>query len=1138
MRAHSLLFRSLAFHARSHLGVVLGAAVATAVLVGAFAVGDSLQASLRQRALSRLGKIHAAYDGRDRFFEADPGGPARNPEHHPDGPLDPPDPTGMIRANVLRLPGLVARQDGTARANRIQVLGVDAAFLALGTSPVRETPAAGEVWLNQALASQLAAKAGETLVFRLHKPGALSLDAIVSPRDDASIALRLVVSRILSDAELGGFNLGVGQEAALNAFVRLESLQAATSLQGRANVYVVGGTPVGQDEKRIRDFVAYTDEEIQTHATLEDLEYTVRPLRPGPAESGGEAPPASIEFSTRRIFIEPTAESAGVFRLKGGSWGTPVPISTYLVNQLGANDRFAPYSMVTAAGAPYTPSDMADDEILINQWLADDLRIGPGDRLMMTHYDADSASSLVERTNYFRVRAIVPMKGLWADRTLMPEFPGLAKAESTHDWDAGFTLVHKIRDQDEAYWKQWRGTPKAFVTERAGRRLWTNRFGSLTAVRYLQDDPQRMNEILPELRGIIRQRLDPKVFGLVLRPVREEALLAARTGTAQIFAGLFIGFSLFIIFSALLLTSLLFRFGLEQRAREVGILLALGWSRGRIRGLHLREGAILAVLAAIPGTWLGTLYARGFLWGLNHVWSDAVAGTALQYSASAGALLGGSIGGIVIAVLTLAFALRNLARRPARELLNEGAVEATEGILGSQPARWMRFLPAAAVLAAIGLGFAGTRLPTHQQPATFFGVGALLLTAGILALRRRFLAPVPRTDGLSRSAFTWRGSSRQPTRSAATVTLLASATFIVVAVAAFRIEGRLDADRRAGSAGGFAFWGESALPILKDLNTEAGLEAYNLAPSQVEGASFVGLRLRDGDDASCLNLSLTTRPRILGLDPRAFASRGAFSFAGLAKDLSVTNGWMALERRADDNTVPAIADVASLQWALKKKVGDTLELQDGQGKPFQVRIVGAVAQGMLQGNLIIHEREFSRLFPAESGYRVLLVDAPAQRRDLIRANLSRALEDTGLSLTPTVDRLNRFNAVQNTYIGTFQVLGGLGLLLGSIGLGIVVLRNVHERRGEIAIFRAVGFDPSTVRGLILREHSVLVLLGLGLGCLSAAIAVAPLITNGTGLPWSTLIPTLAAVALNGLFFTWIATRHACRGVVIDALRGE
>ena len=67
------------------------------------------------------------------------------------------------------------------------------------------------------------------------------------------------------------------------------------------------------------------------------------------------------------------------------------------------------------------------------------------------------------------------------------------------------------------------------------------------------------------------------------------------------------------------------------------------------------------------------------------------------------------------------------------------------------------------------------------------------------------------------------------------------------------------------------------------------------------------------------------------------------------------------------------------------------------------------------------------------------------------------MQDVGLELTPAAQRLAQFNAVQNTYLGTFQVLGGLGLLLGSVGLGIVVLRNVLERRGELAVLLAVGF---------------------------------------------------------------------------------
>lgn len=1135
MRLHRLLLRSLAFHVRAHLGVVLGAAIATAVLVGAFAVGDSLQASLRTRALSRLGLIVAAHDGHDRFFAADPGGPMIPPG----GPHGIPGPDGSNPANALQLPGLASRQDGSARANRIQVIGVDPAFFALNSAQPPEVFHTDGVWLNPALARQLNATTGDGIILRLHKPGALSLDAIVSPRDDASIPIRTTIRGIFDDTRLGGLSLGVGQDAPLNAFIRLETLQAISGLPGRANLLLLGIDSRRFNPDAASNIIANANAAINANATLDDFEYNLRVLPDAASPATNNPPQPAIEFATRRIFIEPPAAAAALAARPNSSTNSPVPILTYLVNQLGTPQRFAPYSMVTAAGPPYTPADMADDEILINQWLADDLGLKPGDRLVMTHYDADSAAALVERTNTFRIRAVVPMTSPWADRTLMPEFPGLAKAESTHDWDAGFDLVHKIRDQDEAYWKRWRGTPKAFVTERTGRRLWANRFGELTAVRWFHQDTRSATYSLPGLRSAIREHVQPSDFGLALRPVRAEALAAARTGTAQMFTAMFVGFSLFIIAAALLLTALLFRFGLEQRAQEVGILLALGWTPGRVRALHLREGCVLALVGAIPGAALGAAYAQAFIWGLNTLWSDAVAGTTLRFAAQPASILAGAGSGVLVAIATLALTLRHLARRPARELLNEGASALGFPDASNPPSLLRRAIPTLAALGAVTLAAIASRLPAYQQPPAFFGVGALALTAGILHLRRRLLAPNPTASSLSRAAFTRRAPSRQPTRSAAIITLLASATFLIASLAAFRLDARLDATRPSGPTGGFAFWGESALPILKDLNTESGLDAYSLAPSQLAGASFVQARLRDGDDASCLNLSRSSRPRILGVNPLALARRGAFSFAALDKSLAVTNGWLALvSSNRQPAEVPAVADSASLQWALKKSVGDTLELQDGQGRPFTIRFVGAVNQGILQGNILIDEAAFTRLFPAESGYRVLLVDAPADRSREVQATLSRALEDTGLALTPTVVRLNRFNAVQNTYIGTFQVLGGLGLLLGSAGLGIVVLRNVHERRAELAVLRAVGFDLPTLRSLILREHTSLILLGLGLGCAAAALAVAPLLTNGSGLPWATLLPTLAAVALNSVAFTWLATRRACRGIVVEALRGE
>ena len=119
--------------------------------------------------------------------------------------------------------------------------------------------------------------------------------------------------------------------------------------------------------------------------------------------------------------------------------------------------------------------------------------------------------------------------------------------------------------------------------------------------------------------------------------------------------------------------------------------------------------------------------------------------------------------------------------------------------------------------------------------------------------------------------------------------------------------------------------------------------------------------------------------------------------------------------------------------------------------------------------------------------------------------MSRALQDEGLELTPAAERLNAFNAVQNTYLSTFQALGGLGLLLGSAGLGVVVLRNVQERRGELALLLAVGFRRRVLQWLVLSEHAALLGLGLAAGVLAAAVGVMPaLLSPGAQIPYSRL----------------------------------
>ena len=1216
----TLARRSLRFYFRAHLGVLAGATLAAAVLIGALVVGDSVQESLKAQTEQRLYTATAALSTGDRFFTQELA-ESLVPKHFQSTNGEPlwinvrGGFTPLKRALVL--PGMVVRQDGASRANRVQVYGVlQEEFLGGNRFPDGGQPldfSNDTIWLNQALARQLVAKTGDDLVLRFHKPSALSREAVITPRDDASVALRLKVGGVLPDNFGGNLSLQANQTPPLNAFISLSRLANAAGLAGRANLLLARATPLdrpwrwpklsrwlimhgqGQLHRLINSskmveipaFLNFLTAKVGNFWSLADAELDVHAVQPAPKLTGGEVAPAFAELTTRRIFLEPTTVAAA---LTTQSANSAVPVLTYLVNSVTHGDDLAPYSMVTAAGAPYTPADLKDDEIVVNEWLATDLKVKAGDTMDVAYYRVDAGTQLVEHTNTFRVRSVVPLRGLYADRTLMPEFPGLTKAESTRDWDAGFDLVHPIRDQDEAYWKQWRGTPKAFISLAAGQKMWANRFGDLTAIRWFRAHTRPPTAatvpassplsgvrvggeavLSPEVTAIrdaisaeIRKKLDPADYGLRFTDVRTPALAAAQSGTGKEFGGLMIGFSFFLITSALLLTAMLFSFSLEQRATETGTLLALGWEPRRVRRLLFREGFALAVLGAILGTFLGIAYAKGVLWGLTTIWRDAVNGAGLEFHLTAETLVTGILSSLVVAAFTLWLTLRKQAKRPARELLNEGANES--GLtMAESGSRWPRRWAWVSSLAALGM--TATAWATRQSsPETFFSAGALLLIAGLLWVRIWLRRPptsqptpsplsgegelsgrhgndvAPLTSRPSLTALALRGLSRRPSRSLGTVALLASAAFLIIAVAANRLDANRDASQRSSGTGGFALWAESSLPVIQDLNTRKGQEFYGLDPKSLKEVSSVPFRVRDGDDASCLNLNRAQRPRLLGVKPELLAQRGAFTFTGLAKDVSVTNGWLALKSeitgaKSEPFEIPAIADANSLQWALQKQLGDTLDYVDERGRPFKVRFVGAVANSILQGSVIIDEAEFVKRFPGEGGHRLFLVDAPAASTEALSATLTRALQDTGLEVTPAARRLDMFNAVQNTYLNTFQILGGLGLLLGSVGLGVVVLRNVFERRGELALMQAVGFERSALQRLVLVEHSALLVLGLLVGTVAALVAVLPaLVTPGAGVPWGSLSLTLLGVLLNGALWTWLATRRALRGRLVDSLR--
>jgi ABC-type antimicrobial peptide transport system permease subunit len=149
------------------------------------------------------------------------------------------------------------------------------------------------------------------------------------------------------------------------------------------------------------------------------------------------------------------------------------------------------------------------------------------------------------------------------------------------------------------------------------------------------------------------------------------------------------------------------------------------------------------------------------------------------------------------------------------------------------------------------------------------------------------------------------------------------------------------------------------------------------------------------------------------------------------------------------------------------------------------------------------------------------------------------LEDRGFELIPAWERLNEFNSVQNTYLGIFSTLGGLGLLLGTAGLGIVTGRNILERRGQLALLNAVGFSKARLGQLIVWEHWFLHGAGVVLGIVAGLAAILPpLLSRSGSLPIGLLIFLNALILAGGLVFCWLAARLMLRENLSDSLRHE
>lgn len=1079
---------SMQHYWRWHLGLLVGVAIACWAITGSLLVGDAVKSTLARQAQMRLGKISEVANSGEGFM-------AQSLAQRLAGASP-----GTTIAPVLWFRGTVSIPGGARRVNGVNIVGVDETFWKL--APERTSVPSGMA-LNTALAARLGVGVGEDLNVRIEKPSLISRDAPLSGESDQTAVIQAQVAAVIKDEALGAFSLKAEQTPALNLFVPLAELQAAAEQKGKCNLLLSDGAGVLQQGLADGNLWTMGDFDIQLTA-LQDGKQT--------------------RLSSPRIFLSDS--------LVGKIEGTGKGVLTYLCTSAAASDDlYTAYPMISAVHSTLEvlPKDLPNNGMVINQWMADHLKLKIGDKVKLDYFTVTRARLLSEAKAEFVVHGILPMEHPAMNPAWTPDFPGVSDAANCRDWKPGIPIKTRgfIKEADEDYWQKWKATPKAFIPLETGRKFWGNRFGALTSLR-IEGDADQVSVRLKNLLTVAD-------LGITL--VEPQRLAQAAVDGSMNFGSLFVSMSFFLIATALALGALMFLLNLESRAPQIGLLRSLGFTGDRVRWWFLVESCLPVILGTLIGAAMAVVTHGYLLSKLETDWTGAVAGMRFVRELGGQTLLNGVGMTISLTLIFVWFVSRRLSKAtPHRLLVGAPLRKETPRVMQKRRPKlgfWMGVL--CLFVAALSVSVSA-KLDRQVQPMGFFLAATLMLTGGI-CLCMDWIHGLERSNAGVRGPWQLgiRNAIRRRGRSLAIMGLLASGVFLVTALHTFHMDAGADAGR---GTGGFQWIGSSDLPIYEDLNTSAGRAVYGIEDQELRGVEIVSFRQREGEEASCLNLNKAQTPSVLGVDAQ-FLKDSSFRLSLWGGMASHPPTWEILNATLEDGAIPAIADQSSALWALKKGLGDDVEINDAHGAKVKLRLVAFVSGTILQGHLIIAEKPFLQLFPDTAGTRFYLVETTNNSPDDIAGMLQRQLQNRGLALHPSVERLAQLQSVQNTYLDIFSVLGGIALVLSSAALALLIARTVIEREAEFGLMQVCGFRREQTQRVLLGEHLPVFLMAVVLGVVSALLAVWPhLRAANQEIPIGWLSMVLGGMIVGGIGFCILASHLALRRPLLQSLRQE
>jgi putative ABC transport system permease protein len=606
------------------------------------------------------------------------------------------------------------------------------------------------------------------------------------------------------------------------------------------------------------------------------------------------------------------------------------------------------------------------------------------------------------------------------------------------------------------------------------------------------------------------------------------AVLDAAEQEGAGFTELFATIGAFSVMAGILLLVNLFTMLAEERRTELGMLRALGFSRRRLTRTFALEGMLYALPAAVLGAGLGL----GIGWLVAVVAGPllGVAADGARYplvvepaSLAAGAALGLLVSLVTvwlastrIARLNIVRAIRDLPepsrRRVGRRTLVVSVVAITAGVafsvagaVGEAGAALLLGVPIAAYAATpwlrrlvderrtrltvgvVVLGWAVLIVPlfpdvmAFDDPVVFVlqGVvstaGAVSLVGGLDRVWAGLIGRFSRGNGLTARLGVAYPLAR-PTRTSLLLGMFALVVFTVTILSTVSVTFDRNSDTMASDVAVGA-------DVLLDTVPGSGVDAATLATrDDVAGVAEVtrGVATFTAD-----HLDAARAWTVTGFDA-ALLDRGVPA-ALASRDPAYPSDAAAYQATLDDPRLAVVPDgfLAGVGDTSAVGIGSTFTALDpATGAPHELTVVGVGSNDWLGTGVLVGQPLAAELTAGtETGVRSYVEVADHTDPANVAASLNRTYLAAGADAAPITTLVNEAMGQLRGLLAMLQGYLGLGLLIGTAGLGVVMVRAVRERRQGIAMLRAMGASSRLVRTAMLIEAGLIVVQGTVIGVL-------------------------------------------------------